>query len=108
MPDKYQGDEEMTSQVGRRAFCGQMAGGLGAIALASLLERDRCVAAPVDPQLSKRLGTGVASGGILHRPHHQARAKRVIHVFSPGGVSQVDTLDYKPVFPSTVLLCLDV
>jgi len=96
MPDKYQGDEARTSQVGRRAFCGQMAGGLGAIALASLLERDSCLAAPDDPQLSKLSGSAAANGGILHRPHHLARAKRVIHVFSPGGVSQVDTLDYKP------------
>ncbi|MCP3691223.1 MAG: DUF1501 domain-containing protein, partial [Planctomycetaceae bacterium] len=73
-----------------------MAGGLGAIALASLLERDSCQAAPADSPLSKQPKRGVATGGILHQPHHPARAKRVIHIFSPGGVSQVDTLDYKP------------
>jgi len=91
MPDKDDCKEAAVNQVGRRAFCGQMAGGLGAIALVSLLEQDGCLAAPAD-QPSR----GVATGGILHRPHHRARAKRVIHIFSPGGVSQVDTLDYKP------------
>ncbi len=90
-PDKYDRKEAAANPVGRRAFCGQMAGGLGAIALASLLEQDGCLAAPADQP-----GSGVATGGILHRPHHRARAKRVIHIFSPGGVSQVDTLDYKP------------
>lgn len=96
MPGKHACQDDTTRQVGRRAFCGQMAGGLGAIALASLLERDSCQAAPADSPLSKQPKSGVATGGILHQPHHPARAKRVIHIFSPGGVSQVDTLDYKP------------
>ena len=52
-----------------------MASGLGTIALASLLDQDR---------------------GQADRPHNLARAKRCIHIFSPGGVSQVDTFDYKP------------
>ncbi|MFP6701545.1 MAG: DUF1501 domain-containing protein, partial [Planctomycetaceae bacterium] len=59
----------------RRNFCNQMASGLGTIALASLLDQDR---------------------GHADRPHNLARAKRCIHIFSPGGVSQVDTFDYKP------------
>ncbi|MFP6621279.1 MAG: DUF1501 domain-containing protein [Pirellulaceae bacterium] len=67
----------------RRDFCGQMAGGLGAIALASLLEKDGYLAEAATP-------------AVLHRPHHTVRAKRCIHIFSPGGVSQVDTFDYKP------------
>ena len=68
----------------RRTFCGQMAGGIGAIALASLLDQDGC------------LGDESSGSGILHAPHVPARAKRCIHVFSPGGVSQVDTFDHKP------------
>ena len=68
----------------RRTFCGQMAGGIGAIAMASLLDQDGC------------LGDEPAGSGILHAPHVPARAKRCIHVFSPGGVSQVDTFDHKP------------
>lgn len=30
------------------------------------------------------------------KPHHPARAKRVIFIFSNGGVSHMDTFDYKP------------
>ena len=30
------------------------------------------------------------------KTHFPAKAKRCIHIFSPGGVSQVDTFDYKP------------
>jgi hypothetical protein len=30
------------------------------------------------------------------RPHHSAKAKRVIHIFANGGPSQVDTFDPKP------------
>lgn len=31
------------------------------------------------------------------QPHHTARAKRVIFLFMQGGVSQVDSFDYKPI-----------
>lgn len=37
-----------------------------------------------------------AAGPATAAPHFPPRARRVIHVFSPGGVSQVDTFDYKP------------
>jgi hypothetical protein len=30
------------------------------------------------------------------KPHHQPRAKRVIFLFMQGGVSHVDSYDYKP------------
>jgi hypothetical protein len=29
-------------------------------------------------------------------PHHPARARRIIHIFLQGGLSQVDSFDYKP------------
>ena len=61
----------------RREFVMQ-ATALGSVALAWLLERDARAAAPV-------------SG-----PHYEAKAKRVIQVFCPGGVSHVDTFDHKP------------
>ena len=63
----------------RRRFLAESGAGLGGIALAWLLNQER--AAGADPR------TG---------PHFPAKAKRVIHVFSPGGVSQVDTFDHKP------------
>ena len=58
----------------RRSACG-----FGSIALASLANRS---AAAVNP-LAARL------------PHHPAKAKRVIFLFMAGGVSQVDSFDYK-------------
>ncbi len=40
----------------------------------------------------------LASGGALalRNSHHTARAKRIIFLFMQGGVSQVDSYDYKP------------
>ena len=32
----------------------------------------------------------------LPKPHYAPRAKNVIHIFAAGGVSHVDTFDYKP------------
>lgn len=65
--------------LNRRSFLDHAGTGLGFIALAWLLQRESLLAAP-------------AMNG-LHLP---AKAKRIIHIFSPGGVSQVDTFDYKP------------
>ena len=69
------------SPLTRRHFLDDAGLGLGSIALLWLLGRDRLLAAdqPGSP--------------LTHFP---PQAKRVIHIFSPGGVSQVDTFDYKP------------
>jgi hypothetical protein len=60
----------------RRRFLGDMADGLKGIALAMLLN-DRAAAEQ-------------------RAPHFAPRAKRVIQIFCPGAVSQIDTFDYKP------------
>jgi hypothetical protein len=60
-----------------------MGGGLGGIALAWLMQRD---AAGGD---ETRLGAAAA-------PHFPAKAKRVVQIFCVGGVSHIDTFDYKP------------
>jgi Protein of unknown function (DUF1501) len=65
----------------RRHFLGDAGTGLGAIALACLLNED---------------GHGAASKTSMAGPHFAPRAKRAIHIFSLGGVSHVDTFDYKP------------
>lgn len=67
--------------VSRREFLQRASGGMGAIALAGMLSELQ--AAPSDP-LAARPG------------HYAAKADRVIFLFSTGGVSQVDTFDYKP------------
>jgi hypothetical protein len=56
---------------------------LGGIAVASLLQRE-AGATPVAPDAADA------------PPHHPARAKRVIQVFLQGGLSQVDSFDYRP------------
>jgi hypothetical protein len=69
----------------RRHFLAHAAGGLGGIALAWLLHQD---AAAADEAAS--------SPYAPKQPHFPAKAKRVIQVFCPGGVSHVDTFDHKP------------
>jgi len=59
--------------------------GIGSTALLSMLIKDGLVLAE-PPQT-------VASNKSLHHP---PKAKRVIHIVACGGVSQVDSFDYKP------------
>jgi hypothetical protein len=71
----------------RREFLGQMGTGLGSIALACMLADEAGAA-----------GKESAAGNPLapHAPHFAPRAKRVIQIFCPGAVSQIDTFEYKP------------
>ena len=70
----------------RRQFFGRSAGGLGSVALASLLN-DKLLAA--DPALKTH-------GGVLPGLHFAPKAKRVIHLVMSGGPSQIDLFDHKP------------
>lgn len=70
----------------RRRFLGQMAGGLGNIALCGLLAQEGLLAAEA-----------TAVNPLLARPpHFPAKAKRVVQIFCTGAVSHLDTFDYKP------------
>lgn len=74
-----------TPRSPRRDFLSFGTYGIGAVALAELLIRDNVVqadAVPGDPS--------------VHWPHHESRAKRVIHIVACGGFSQIDSFDYKP------------
>jgi hypothetical protein len=75
------------SPVTRRHFLWQAAGGMSGIALAWLLQQEKAlgkeVALPASPYAAKP-------------PHFPAKARRVIHIYAAGGVSHVDTFDYKP------------
>ena len=66
--------------VGRRDFLWELGGGLGGVALAAMLNEAQ--AAP---------GPATRSG-----LHHAAKAKAVIQIFCPGGLSHVDSWDHKP------------
>src|SRR5579862_1379268 len=71
----------------RRHFFGRAVGGLGTVALASVLN-DRLFAADAE-KLSP-------TGGLLPTVHFAPKAKRVIYLFMSGGPSHIDLFDYKP------------
>jgi hypothetical protein len=67
----------------RRELLGTFATGLGGIALSALLARESSAAA-------------VPGDAADPPPHHPPKARRVIQIFLQGGLSQVDSFDYKP------------
>src|SRR5438445_12519625 len=69
----------------RREFLWRSGGGLGGVALAWLLGRDGALAGTSKPRPD-------LNGGL----HHRAKVRRIIQLFMNGGVSQMDTFDYKP------------
>jgi len=78
------------SPVTRRHFLWEVGGGLSGIALAWLLNQEQSRAAVPSP------GVAAASSSGPKPPHFPARASRVIHICACGGVSHLDTYDYKP------------
>ncbi len=64
----------------RRDFLAKAGGGLGMLALSSMLNEADAATDPLAPK----------------KPHFAAKAKSVIWLFMNGGPSQVDTWDYKP------------
>jgi hypothetical protein len=67
----------------RRHFLANFATGLGGVALSTLLARESCAAA-------------VPGEAADPPPHHLPKARRAIQIFLQGGLSQVDSFDYKP------------
>ena len=67
--------------VSRRDFLRELGGGLGGVALASLLHQE--VRAGANPLAARR-------------GHHPAKARAVIQIFCPGGLSHLDSWDHKP------------
>lgn len=65
--------------------------GVGSVALAWLLNRDRLLADPVKPDLEKRRFDLTPKAA-----HHPPRARAMISLFMQGGPSHVDLLDPKP------------
>ncbi len=75
---------ETSPLLSRRHFLANTAGGIGGIALAWLLNREPARAA-APPLASSARPT-----------HFPPKAKRVVQIFCCGGVSHIDTFDYKP------------
>src|SRR5258705_1827357 len=67
----------------RRQCLLEMGAGLGGIALMHMLATEQLLARPLQASLQ---------GGL----HHVPKAKRVVQLFMNGGVSHIDTFDYKP------------
>ena len=71
------------SSLSRRQLLRCTAGGIGSLALAGLLADEAAAAAAIGP--------------LVPKPgHHPARAKSVIFLYMTGGVSHVESFDYKP------------
>ena len=84
--------EQLHRHVNRRTFIGQsVAGGLGLAALATLLKPDllRGQTGPARPAVPQWRG-------VVHPLHFAPKAKRVIWLYMAGGMSHLETFDYKP------------
>jgi len=80
--------------ISRRHWITNVAGGMGAWALLSLLERDG-LASTLAPAISDT--TAAAPNPLAAKPpHFAAKAKSVIFLMMAGGPSQMETLDPKP------------
>src|SRR6516165_8324769 len=97
MNDFTQLPEDRGLQINRRVFFGRTSLGLGPLALASLLA-DQAGAGEraADVARAGKPATDLSYRGILEKPHHAPRAKRVIYLFMSGGPSQLDLFDHKP------------
>lgn len=77
--------------LSRRDFLGRAGGGLGGIALATLLaEQGLLGATPIRPAIRPEAPLAARP------PHFPARAKRVLVIFCSGACSHLDSWDYKP------------
>jgi len=76
-------DLRASQWLNRRDFLGCMGTGLGSIAVAWLLAEERARGVP-------------AITPAPRAPHFPGKARRVVQIFCPGAVSQIDTFEYKP------------
>src|SRR5436853_7873219 len=74
---------QLQMKLARRAFLTRSAGGLGAMALTSLLHA-------ADENGVERWP------GVVRPRHRPQKVKRIIHLYMSGGPSHLETLDYKP------------
>src|SRR5688572_14343537 len=76
------------TRINRRASLGRTSVGVGSIALASLLNPAMLRGATATP--------GDKWTGVINPPHWKPRVKRMIFLYMAGGVSHLETFDYKP------------
>jgi hypothetical protein len=80
--------------VNRRHFFGKTATGIGAAALASLLDKDGLRAEIANAGSTPTMRP--PGKGLPDLPHFAPRAKNVIHLFQNGGPTHVELYDWKP------------
>jgi hypothetical protein len=78
--------QSQTDSVNTASALAQVGGGMGLVALSTMLQSSIAKAAEMENGIS----------GALPRLHFKPRATRVIFLFMNGGLSHVDTFDYKP------------
>src|ERR1700687_4481357 len=84
--------------ISRRKFWMEAGMGIGGLALLDLLSQDGLLAAEASSAPASCMGSAGVSDSLLlpKQPHFKPRAKSVISLFMSGGVSHVDTFQYKP------------
>src|SRR5437588_242868 len=82
----------MNRPLSRRDLLCRATLGFGSLALADLLSRRSATVAIASAVLSSAGGSPLAA----RQPHFPARAKRIIYIFLDGGLSHLDSYDYKP------------
>ncbi len=88
-------DPRFKPQLDRRRFLTHAAGGLGSVALASMLAQDPLARAS-EGQPAWRPDILPQSPLRARQPHFPAKAKRVLMIFCSGACSHLDSWDYKP------------
>ncbi|MCA9064800.1 MAG: DUF1501 domain-containing protein [Planctomycetaceae bacterium] len=78
--------------VPRRSLLSHASAGVAAIGLAALMQRE---GAELRADEQRRPAAASLAPGVPGL-HHAAKATSVIHIFLGGGLSQVDSFDYKP------------
>lgn len=83
-------EDHVHQQLSRRNFLSRTSLGLGAAAMASLLNADSLTAGKGVPTPSDE------PSAPLGKPHFAPKAKRIIYLFQSGAPSQLELFDYKP------------
>src|SRR5687767_1033001 len=82
------------NNLSRRDMLRRATLGFGSLAMLDLLSRESRAAG--DKALAAGIGVPGASPFAPKSPHFAPKAKRIIYIFLDGGLSQVDSYDYKP------------
>jgi Protein of unknown function (DUF1501) len=84
--------------ISRRDFLFEAGSGISGLALIDLLDRDGLLATDTSdtPPVCRNNEAFPGSPNLPKPPHFNPRAKSMISLFMSGGVSHVDTFDYKP------------